>query len=102
MSFQTLRIKLPVLNNQSMQKVPEKIMLSSNSKTGCSINVSIIDTCQPTKLCMSYCYGTRGPIAFQKSLELQQANTIRFAYLANAPQSEVIKEAQGIIDALRQ
>lgn len=83
---------LPMLQErQATVGIPEKIYLSSNTKTGISINVSIAGTCNPTKLCMSSCYAMRGPMVFSESQKRQTENFILFQYLETAPESEVVR-----------
>ena len=91
---------LPVINN-GPQGIPGMVKVSDNGKTGISINLSIVDTCNPTKDCMTYCYGTRGPIAFKNSILAQAANTRRFTYLETASQSEVDAECENIAESVR-
>jgi hypothetical protein len=86
---------LPVINNNPVAAL-EHVRVSNNGKTGISINLSIVETCQPTKECMSYCYGMRGPIGFKNSLLSQHANTLRFKVLETSSQNEVNKEALNI------
>jgi len=89
---------LPVLNSNN--NIPNSIRLSDNGKTGISINVSIPMTCNPTKECMDYCYGFRGPIAFKASVALQAANARRLVYLETASEEEVAVEAKKIAEAV--
>lgn len=91
---------LPVINN-AVVKTPESVKVSDNGKTGISINLAIVETCQPTRECMEYCYGMRGPIGFKNSILAQHANTLRFAYLEAAPQSEVDAECESLVTAVR-
>ena len=91
---------LPVINN-APAAIPAAVKVSDNGKTGISINLAIVETCQPTRECMDYCYGTRGPIAFKNSILAQHANVLRFTYLATAPQSEVDAECDAIATAVR-
>lgn len=86
---------LPIIKN-GPNTIPESLKVSDNGKTGISINVSITDTCSPTKECKDYCYGTRGPIAYPASILAQAANTRRFTYLQSAPQTEVDAECEAL------
>lgn len=84
------RTFLPILQEvKSRPNLPSKIYLSKNTKTGISINVSIAETCSPTKLCMNSCYAMRGPIVFGNSQRRQVENTILFKHLEFAPQREL-------------
>jgi hypothetical protein len=47
-------------------------ILSSNTKTGCSINLPIAGHCIPTKTCASTCYAKRGHISFPTSTRKQR------------------------------
>lgn len=86
------RAFLPVLQEvKNKPKLPEKIYLSKNTKTGISINVSIAETCSPTKLCMNSCYAMRGPIVFRNSQLRQVENTVLFKHLEFAPRRELDK-----------
>ena len=73
------------------------VQVSTNSKTEASINLAIVGSCMPTKLCEQYCYGSRGPIAFKNSLLVQARNLARFNYLETASNTEVENEARNIM-----
>lgn len=45
--------------------------LSSNTKTGCSLNLPIKGHCRPTELCYKDCYAKKGPIAWGHSNKKQ-------------------------------
>lgn len=92
---------LVVLNNERKNDAPKFLRVSDNGKTGVSINLSIVDSCQPTKDCMSYCYGMRGPIGFSNSINAQSANFRRFQHLETAPLSEVDADIALITEAIR-
>jgi len=55
------------------------VFVSSNSKTGMSINTAIARTCRPTKACMEYCYGLTGKLVFPAALATQARNAEFFA-----------------------
>lgn len=96
---------LAVLNNVQEKNAPASVRVSGNLKTGSSINLSITETCNPTKECSKYCYGLRGPIGFSNSIAVQHSNTIRFNYLENASQEIVDTEVHAIaaqVQKLRQ
>jgi hypothetical protein len=96
MGIQELRKRsLPIID------IPENIAISSNTKTGISINLPIAKTCQPTKECKDYCYGTIGPIAFRNSLIVQERNYARFSYLETATEEEVDKECHNIASKVK-
>lgn len=86
---------LPLIQN-APATIPSHIEISSNAKTGVSINSAIVETCYPTKRCSEYCYGKRGPVTFKNSILLQHRNVLRFNYLETANQSEVDMEAHRI------
>jgi hypothetical protein len=48
-----------------------KMLLSENSKTGCSINLPIAGHCRPTKNCMHACYARSGHTALPASKRKQ-------------------------------
>ena len=77
-----------------------RVKVSSNTKTGASINLAIMGSCTPTKACERYCYGARGPIMFTNSLVSQAENLSRFNYLETASQSTVDREADYIVQQL--
>lgn len=72
----------------------EHLYLSSNGKTGLSLNVSIAQTCRPTKACMRYCYGLEGRITMPAALARQADNAAVFDRLADASDAEVEAEAR--------
>lgn len=72
---------------------PQHLFLSTNSKTGLSLNASIARTCRPTKACARYCYGLEGRIRMPKALERQVDNTEMFDRLAGALDAAVDAEA---------
>lgn len=83
---------LPMLQERTEAVgIPEKIYLSSNTKTGISVNVNIAGTCNPTKLCMSTCYAMRGPMVFKQSQLRQMENFILFQHLETAPEETVVR-----------
>ena len=65
------RRRLPVLESRIL---PARIFLSNNEKTGISVNLPIALTCEPTKLCASYCYAGIGRLAMDRSLDRQVDN----------------------------
>lgn len=77
------------------------VSVSSNTKTGHSVNLAIVGSCQPTKECERYCYGLRGPIVFKNSLLVQHNNLERFKVLEKASEEEVEREARSIIRQLK-
>ena len=93
MSFTTHRKRALTVIQDAPALTPSEIRVSMNSKTGASINLAIVETCNPTDKCKDNCYGQRGPIAFRNSILVQHANVVRFNYLETAPQSEVDAEA---------
>lgn len=56
-----------------------EVALSTNSKTGISINVAIAKTCRPTKACAEYCYGLVGRLTYDAALAAQARNAAFFA-----------------------
>lgn len=50
-----------------MESYAPGTLLSSNSKTGCSIDFPIEGHCRPTKNCAKDCYAKKGPIAWKNS-----------------------------------
>lgn len=100
MTVQSLRKKfLPVIQDSQIE-MSDSIQISSNGKTGHSINLSILETCQPTKECSKYCYGIRGPSAFSNSIKAQHRNTLRFQYLETAPFHVILEECEKIYSVL--
>lgn len=83
---------LPVLQNP----VPASVYVSSNAKTGFSINTPIDKTCRPTEGCSNYCYGNYGPISFRGAVQRQNENFQRFEYLAKASPRELADEADRV------
>lgn len=73
---------------------PTALYLSTNAKTGASINTAIALTCRPTKACASYCYGLGGRIRLKPALRRQADNVARFDFLASAPEEVVREEAR--------
>lgn len=64
--------------------------LSSNSKTGVSINLPLAN-CSPTKVCFKICYAKSGPIAFKNS----RAKQIRVSeYLLQSDITELVSECK--------
>lgn len=55
-----------------------EVLVSTNSKTGVSINVAIARTCQPTKGCAEYCYGLLGRLTYDAALSAQARNAAFF------------------------
>lgn len=72
----------------------EHLYLSSNGKTGLSLNVSIAKTCRPTKACRTYCYGLEGRITMPAALARQADNAAVFDRLVDASEEEVEAEAR--------
>lgn len=70
-----------------------EVALSTNSKTGVSINVAIAQTCRPTKACAQYCYGLVGRLAYDKALAAQARNA---AFFAGADKAILRHEARRI------
>jgi hypothetical protein len=67
---------------------PNESLLSTNLKTGYSLNFPVTLTCDPTAVCRKLCYGIRPgrPITFYKSLRKQ----IRlFNYFKQTPPEEI-------------
>lgn len=56
-----------------------EVALSTNAKTGVSINVAIARTCRPTKACARYCYGLLGRLTYDAALAAQARNAAFFA-----------------------
>ena len=56
----------------------DDVFVSTNSKTGYSINASIARTCRPTKACSEYCYGLEGRIRYPAALASQARNASFF------------------------
>lgn len=73
--------------------VPDRLFISDNEKTGCSLNVAMVGSCRPTSACYEDCYGLGGPVAFPYAVRRYGENLRRLAYLATAPQEEVDAEA---------
>ena len=61
----------------------DAVFVSTNSKTGFSINVSIARTCRPTKACSEYCYGLEGRIRYPAALASQARNAAFFEKATN-------------------
>lgn len=80
---------------------PPTLRLSENHVVGLSLNVALVGSCRPTKLCREKCYALRGLVAFQASRDLQAENLARLEYLEAAPLSEVRAEADGIAAQVR-
>lgn len=70
-----------------------EVSLSTNSKTGCSINVAIAQTCRPTKGCAEYCYGLLGRLTYDAALASQARNA---AFFASADKAVLRHEARRI------
>jgi hypothetical protein len=70
-----------------------EVALSTNSKTGVSINVAIARTCRPTKACAEYCYGLVGRLAYDAALAAQARNA---AFFAGADKAILRHEARRI------
>ncbi len=70
-----------------------EVALSTNSKTGVSINVSIAQTCRPTKACAEYCYGLVGRLTYGAALAAQARNA---AFFAGADKAILRHEARRI------
>jgi len=64
-------------------------ILSSNTKTGCSINLPIKHHCRPTKNCSKTCYARSGYTALPNSLRKQEWVS---KYLSGGDISELIRE----------
>ena len=67
-------------------------ILSSNTKTGCSINLPIKGHCRPTKNCAKTCYAKCGHTALPSNLKKQQWVS---DYLKGTDLTELIRECQG-------
>lgn len=70
-----------------------EVSLSTNAKTGCSINVAIARTCRPTKGCAEYCYGLLGRLTYDAALASQARNA---AFFASADKAVLRHEARRI------
>ncbi len=70
-----------------------EVALSTNSKTGVSVNVAIAKTCQPTKACAEYCYGLVGRLTYNAALASQARNA---AFFAGADKAVIRHEARRI------
>lgn len=70
-----------------------EVALSTNSKTGISINVAIARTCHPTKACAEYCYGLGGRLTYNAALASQARNA---AFFAGADKAVLRHEARRV------
>jgi hypothetical protein len=70
-----------------------EVALSTNSKTGVSINVAIARTCRPTRACAEYCYGLIGRLTYDAALASQARNA---AFFAGADKAVLRHEARRI------
>ena len=70
-----------------------EVALSTNSKTGVSINVAIARTCRPTRACAEYCYGLVGRLTYDAALASQARNA---AFFAGADKAVLRHEARRI------
>lgn len=70
-----------------------EVALSTNSKTGVSINVAIARTCRPTKACAEYCYGLAGRLTYDAALAAQARNA---AFFAGADKAVLRHEARRV------
>jgi len=70
-----------------------EVALSTNSKTGVSINVAIARTCRPTKACAEYCYGLVGRLTYDAALAAQARNA---AFFAGADKAVLRHEARRV------
>lgn len=70
-----------------------EVALSTNSKTGFSINVAIARTCRPTRACVEYCYGLVGRLTYDAALAAQARNA---AFFASADKTVLRHEARRI------
>jgi hypothetical protein len=88
--------RLSVIRDRTPRLGPDdafEVSLSTNSKTGCSINVAIARTCRPTKGCAEYCYGLLGRLTYDAALASQARNA---AFFASADKSVLRHEARRI------
>ena len=67
-------------------------ILSSNTKTGCSVNLPIRDHCRPTKNCSHTCYARSGHTALPSNIRKQ--NWVS-NYLKGPDLTQLIKECRG-------
>lgn len=74
--LKVLRETTPVID---VEDAPDTLFLSTNDKTGLSINASIAATCRPTPACSVYCYGLDGRIAMPAALRRQAENAALFS-----------------------
>jgi len=105
---------------QMGQLVSKHIYISFNSKTGVSVNSRISETtvshaglywnvecsCHPTQWCTKHCYARHGHFATWDKDEIDDlsnqqtkylVNSILFNHYANAPQTEVDREADSLV-----
>lgn len=87
--------KLRVVRDQTpeIDQVPSTLFVSTNSKTGYSVNVSIARTCRPTKACSEYCYGLEGRIRYPAALASQARNA---SFFENADEATIGESALAI------
>lgn len=90
-----------VTRGQGAPSAPEHVGISTNEKTGFSVNVPIVKTCRPTKGCAQYCYGLNGPIHWKNSVKRQLRNQARLDYLATAEETEVQAEAEYLVKRIQ-
>lgn len=74
---------------------PDILFLSTNDKTGLSINASIAESCRPTPACSVYCYGLDGRIAMPAALRRQAENSALFG-IGEDDWAQLADEAMGI------
>lgn len=79
---------------------PARLYLSSNSKTGCSVNLPVT-SCEPTRGCADYCYALIGPIATPRALARQAGNEALLRGLDGASDAAVDAVAAGLVDDVR-
>lgn len=79
---------------------PGRLYVSTNDKTGYSINTPIAETCRPTEACAKYCYGNTGRISMSGALRRQYENFVRFQTLERASKRDLEDEADRVFHAV--
>lgn len=69
------------------------LQVSENAKTGLSVNLPIVGSCQPTKACSTYCYAGSGMLQFKAAMALQMRNLKLAERLEHASQAVVDRVA---------
>lgn len=95
--WQKLSDKTPPASNAPL----EHLFLSSNSKTGLSVNVAIARTCTPTKACMEYCYGLEGRMFMRNAINRQADNTDMFDRLETASSATLVREVKLLAEEVK-